>query len=160
MHSTRGRARLLFEMLQGDVITDGSRSTDVRDTLDLCLACKGCRSRLPGRRRWRPTRPSSCPTTTAPAASNGALPIGSIPLSAPLAATTPRTVNTVTHADGLRTAVKITRGIDRTATYRASPTNGSPSGSQPPAPPAGRPVAGGTVADAFVNDFDPIGQTP
>ncbi|MFI7665564.1 (Fe-S)-binding protein [Nocardia sp. NPDC049526] len=46
-HSTRGRARLLFEMLQGEVITDGWRSTEVRDALDLCLACKGCRSDCP-----------------------------------------------------------------------------------------------------------------
>lgn len=41
-HSTRGRAHLLFEMLEGDVITDGWRSTEVRDALDLCLSCKGC----------------------------------------------------------------------------------------------------------------------
>ncbi|GFM17045.1 MULTISPECIES: FAD-binding and (Fe-S)-binding domain-containing protein [Mycobacteriaceae] len=41
-HSTRGRAHLLWEMLQGDVVTDGWRSTEVRDALDLCLSCKGC----------------------------------------------------------------------------------------------------------------------
>jgi FAD/FMN-containing dehydrogenase/Fe-S oxidoreductase len=46
-HSTRGRARLLHEMLAGDVITDGWRSTEVRDALDLCLSCKGCRSDCP-----------------------------------------------------------------------------------------------------------------
>ncbi|WP_225726324.1 MULTISPECIES: FAD-binding and (Fe-S)-binding domain-containing protein [unclassified Nocardia] len=46
-HSTRGRARLLFEMLNGEVITDGWRSTEVRDALDLCLSCKGCRSDCP-----------------------------------------------------------------------------------------------------------------
>ncbi|WP_066373848.1 FAD-binding and (Fe-S)-binding domain-containing protein [Herbidospora mongoliensis] len=46
-HSTRGRARLLFEMLQGDVITDGWRSPEVKDALDLCLSCKGCRSDCP-----------------------------------------------------------------------------------------------------------------
>ncbi|GAA3605583.1 FAD-binding and (Fe-S)-binding domain-containing protein [Microlunatus ginsengisoli] len=46
-HSTRGRARLLFEMLRGDVITDGWRSTEVRDALDLCLACKGCKTDCP-----------------------------------------------------------------------------------------------------------------
>ncbi|CAM5668749.1 oxidoreductase [Streptomyces badius] len=33
-HSTRGRARLLHEMLAGEVITDGWRSTEVRDALD------------------------------------------------------------------------------------------------------------------------------
>ncbi|MFC9752652.1 FAD-binding and (Fe-S)-binding domain-containing protein [Streptomyces sp. NPDC056921] len=55
-HSTRGRARLLHEMLAGGaggasdrngVITDGWRSTEVRDALDLCLSCKGCRSDCP-----------------------------------------------------------------------------------------------------------------
>ncbi|MEU3216452.1 FAD-binding and (Fe-S)-binding domain-containing protein [Streptomyces sp. NPDC006971] len=46
-HSTRGRARLLHEMLAGEVITDGWRSTEVRDALDLCLACKGCRTDCP-----------------------------------------------------------------------------------------------------------------
>ncbi|WP_328998697.1 FAD-binding protein [Kribbella sp. NBC_00709] len=47
LHSTRGRAHLLWEMLQGDVIKDGWRSTEVRDGLDLCLSCKGCLSDCP-----------------------------------------------------------------------------------------------------------------
>ncbi|MFD8572630.1 FAD-binding and (Fe-S)-binding domain-containing protein [Streptomyces sp. NPDC059639] len=46
-HSTRGRARLLHEMLAGEVVTDGWRSTEVRDALDLCLSCKGCKSDCP-----------------------------------------------------------------------------------------------------------------
>ncbi|WP_406630792.1 FAD-binding and (Fe-S)-binding domain-containing protein [Amycolatopsis sp. WGS_07] len=49
-HSTRGRARLLFEMLNGHrdgPIADGWRSTAVRDALDLCLSCKGCKSDCP-----------------------------------------------------------------------------------------------------------------
>jgi len=49
-HSTRGRARLLFEMLDGHgdgPITDGWRSTEVKEALDLCLACKGCKSDCP-----------------------------------------------------------------------------------------------------------------
>ncbi|OKJ99527.1 dimethylmenaquinone methyltransferase [Streptomyces sp. CB03234] len=46
-HSTRGRARLLHEMLAGEVVTDGWRSAEVRDALDLCLSCKGCRSDCP-----------------------------------------------------------------------------------------------------------------
>lgn len=46
-HSTRGRARLLFEMLEGGVIHDGWRSEEVREALDLCLACKGCRAECP-----------------------------------------------------------------------------------------------------------------
>ncbi|MFF4079334.1 FAD-binding and (Fe-S)-binding domain-containing protein [Streptomyces sp. NPDC001777] len=46
-HSTRGRARLLHEMLAGEVITDGWRSDEVREALDLCLSCKGCRGDCP-----------------------------------------------------------------------------------------------------------------
>jgi len=47
MHSTRGRARLLFEMLRGDPLTKGWRDEHVRASLDLCLACKGCKGDCP-----------------------------------------------------------------------------------------------------------------
>lgn len=40
--STRGRARVLQEMLNGRLVTDGWRSDEVRDALDLCLSCKAC----------------------------------------------------------------------------------------------------------------------
>jgi FAD/FMN-containing dehydrogenase/Fe-S oxidoreductase len=46
-HSTRGRAHMLFEMLQGEVIKDGWHSEEVKESLDLCLACKGCQSDCP-----------------------------------------------------------------------------------------------------------------
>jgi len=46
-HSTRGRAHLLWEMTKGDVIRDGWRDQHVKDSLDLCLACKGCKSDCP-----------------------------------------------------------------------------------------------------------------
>ncbi|MER7771422.1 FAD-binding and (Fe-S)-binding domain-containing protein [Kitasatospora sp. NPDC096140] len=56
-HSTRGRARLLAEMLRGlgappgrrtdGAIPDGWRSEEVREALDLCLSCKGCASDCP-----------------------------------------------------------------------------------------------------------------
>ncbi len=51
-HSTRGRAHLLWEMTQGEgredgIIRDGWRSEEVKDSLDLCLACKGCKSDCP-----------------------------------------------------------------------------------------------------------------
>jgi FAD/FMN-containing dehydrogenase/Fe-S oxidoreductase len=46
-HSTRGRMRLLFEMARGETITDGWHSEEVADALDLCLACKGCKSDCP-----------------------------------------------------------------------------------------------------------------
>ncbi|WP_420473750.1 FAD-binding and (Fe-S)-binding domain-containing protein [Noviherbaspirillum sp. ST9] len=47
MHATRGRARLLFEMLQHDVITHGWKDEAVRESLDLCLSCKGCKGECP-----------------------------------------------------------------------------------------------------------------
>jgi FAD/FMN-containing dehydrogenase len=71
-HSTRGRARLLFEMANGEVIEGGWRSPEVAEALDLCLSCKGCKRDCPvgvdmaaykteylaRRYRWRP-RPAS-----------------------------------------------------------------------------------------------------
>ncbi len=46
-HSTRGRARLLFEMLHGGPLKNGWRSAEVEEALDLCLACKGCKKDCP-----------------------------------------------------------------------------------------------------------------
>src|SRR2546430_2658605 len=46
-HSTRGRAHLLWEMIKGDTIQDGWRSEEVKQSLDLCLSCKGCKSECP-----------------------------------------------------------------------------------------------------------------
>jgi Fe-S oxidoreductase len=46
-HSTRGRAHLLWEMTKRDVIKDGWQSEAVKESLDLCLACKGCKSDCP-----------------------------------------------------------------------------------------------------------------
>jgi len=46
-HSTRGRAHLLWEMTQGEVVRDQWRDEDVKKSLDLCLACKGCKSDCP-----------------------------------------------------------------------------------------------------------------
>ncbi len=46
-HSTRGRAHLLWEMTQGSTIQDGWRDQNVKNSLDLCLACKGCKSDCP-----------------------------------------------------------------------------------------------------------------
>ena len=113
-HSTRGRARVLFEMLQGDVITDGWRSEAVRDALDLCLACKGCRSDCPVnvdmatykaeflhhhyKRRLRPMAHYS---------------MGWLPLLARLAAVAPGTLNTIAHTPGLSALLKKAGGIDR-----------------------------------------------
>src|SRR5712664_687729 len=46
-HSTRGRAHMLFEMLQGEVLRDGWKDERVKESLDLCLSCKACKSECP-----------------------------------------------------------------------------------------------------------------
>jgi FAD/FMN-containing dehydrogenase/Fe-S oxidoreductase len=46
-HSTRGRSRLLFEMLEGNPLDRGWHSDAVKESLDLCLACKACRGECP-----------------------------------------------------------------------------------------------------------------
>ncbi len=116
-HSTRGRARLLFEMLdgteRGGAVADRWRSAAVRDALDLCLACKGCKSDCPVNvdmatykaeflahhyaRRLRPAAHYS---------------MGWLPVWAELAASAPRTINAVTHARALRGGVRRMGGID------------------------------------------------
>ncbi|HET9163408.1 MAG TPA: FAD-linked oxidase C-terminal domain-containing protein [Solirubrobacterales bacterium] len=48
-HSTRGRARLLFEMMRRDSLQGGWRNEEVKEALDLCLACKGCKHECPVR---------------------------------------------------------------------------------------------------------------
>jgi FAD/FMN-containing dehydrogenase/Fe-S oxidoreductase len=115
-HSTRGRARMLFEMLQGEVITEGWQSREVYDALDLCLACKGCTNDCPvnvdmptykseflyhhykSARRWRPRY---------------AYAFGYIDKAARLASLVPEVVNFVSQAPGLRLAAKLAAGIDR-----------------------------------------------
>ncbi|GAB3804723.1 hypothetical protein GCM10027605_29310 [Micromonospora zhanjiangensis] len=117
-HSTRGRARLLFEMLdgtaRGGAIGDGWRSDAVRDALDLCLACKGCKADCPVNvdmatykaeflshhyaGRLRPRSHYS---------------MGWLPLMAAVAARLPRMVNAFAHAPGLGRLAKVVGGIDR-----------------------------------------------
>jgi len=46
-HSTRGRARLLWELLQGEVLTDSWKNEQTKEALDLCLSCKACKSECP-----------------------------------------------------------------------------------------------------------------
>ncbi|WP_058187877.1 FAD-binding and (Fe-S)-binding domain-containing protein [Terracidiphilus gabretensis] len=46
-HSTRGRARLLWEMLSGDLRSEGFQSHAVHEALDLCLSCKACKTECP-----------------------------------------------------------------------------------------------------------------
>jgi len=46
-HSTRGRARLLWEMLQGEIVQDGWKDERIKHAMDLCLSCKACKSECP-----------------------------------------------------------------------------------------------------------------
>jgi Fe-S oxidoreductase len=45
--STRGRARMLFELLQGEVVKDGWKDEHVKESLELCLSCKACKGECP-----------------------------------------------------------------------------------------------------------------
>ncbi len=116
-HSTRGRSRLLFEMLEGHAdspVTAGWRSAEVRDALDLCLACKGCKRDCPVgvdmatmkaeflahhyQGRLRPRAHYS---------------MGWLPAAARLAARAPGLVNAATQAPLLRDLITMAGGIDR-----------------------------------------------
>jgi FAD/FMN-containing dehydrogenase/Fe-S oxidoreductase len=113
-HSTRGRAHLLWEMTKGDVIKDGWRDQHVKDSLDLCLACKGCKSDCPvgvdvatykaeflshyykGRLRPR-----------------SAYAFGNIEVWARLASRAPGLINLTTQLPFLRDIAKLAAGISR-----------------------------------------------
>jgi FAD/FMN-containing dehydrogenase/Fe-S oxidoreductase len=111
-HSTRGRAHLLWEMTQGEVIKDRWQNEAVKESLDLCLACKGCKS--------------DCPTgvdvatykaeflshyyETNPRPLN-AIAFGNIDLWARAAAHVPGFVNLTTQLPFLRDLVKLAAGI-------------------------------------------------
>jgi FAD/FMN-containing dehydrogenase/Fe-S oxidoreductase len=115
-HTTRGRARLLFEMLQGEVITDGWQSQEVADALELCLACKGCSNDCPvnvdmptykaefryhhyrSARRWRPRY---------------AYAFGFIDQASRLASMMPGLVNLATQTPVLRRVTRWAGGIDQ-----------------------------------------------
>jgi len=111
-HTTRGRARILHEMLRGETIKDGFKSEEVFDALDLCLSCKGCKGDCPvhvdmatykaeflskyyeGRLRPR-----------------YAYTMGLIMLHARIAQYVPRLANFVTHAPVLKNLVQKAGGI-------------------------------------------------
>ena len=113
-HSTRGRAHLLWEMTKGEVIHDGWRDEHVKESLDLCLACKGCKSECPvgvdvatykaeflshyyeGRRRPR-----------------SALAFGNIATWARLASLAPTLANLATQTPLLRDVAKLAAGMPR-----------------------------------------------
>ncbi|MFF0459530.1 FAD-binding and (Fe-S)-binding domain-containing protein [Streptomyces mexicanus] len=114
-HSTRGRARLLFEMLGGhadSTITDGWRSTEVKDALDLCLACKGCKSDCPVHVDMATYKAEFLSHhyegRLRPAAHYS---LGWLPVWARLSRLAPSVVNTLLHAPGLARAGKALAGV-------------------------------------------------
>ncbi|MDP5181673.1 FAD-linked oxidase C-terminal domain-containing protein [Blastococcus sp. BMG 814] len=114
-HSTRGRARLLFEMLQGHAdspIGDGWRSTAVRDSLDLCLACKGCKTDCPVNVDMATYKAEFLSHHYAgrlrPIAHYT---LGWLPLVARVAGTAPRVLNALTQAPGLRRIATAIGGV-------------------------------------------------
>ena len=46
-HSTRGRAHLLWELMNGDTLPDRWQNEEVKEALDLCLSCKACKTECP-----------------------------------------------------------------------------------------------------------------
>src|SRR5437764_5613464 len=112
-HSTRGRARLLQEMAEASgPVRDRWRSEEVKDALDLCLACKGCKGDCPVNvdmatykaeflshyyhRRLRP---------------RSAYAMGLIYWAARAAGRAPRLANHLTHAPGLAGLIKRAAGL-------------------------------------------------
>jgi FAD/FMN-containing dehydrogenase/Fe-S oxidoreductase len=119
-HSTRGRARLLFEMIGGhpdSPVRDGWRSTAVRDALDLCLACKGCKSDCPvgvDMATYKAEFLSHHYEGRLRPAAHYAL--GWLPLWARAAQVAPRAVNTLLRAPGIAAVGKRVAGVaDRDA---------------------------------------------
>jgi Fe-S oxidoreductase len=119
-HSTRGRSRLLFEMLEGHAdspVTAGWRSTEVRDALDLCLACKGCKKDCPVEVDMATMKAEFLAHHYAgrlrPRAHYS---MGWLPAVAQLASRTPRLVNALTQAPVLRDVLTVAGGIDRRRT--------------------------------------------
>jgi FAD/FMN-containing dehydrogenase/Fe-S oxidoreductase len=112
-HATRGRARLLMEMIRGEVITGGWRSSEVRDALDLCLACKGCRKDCPVDVDMATYKAEFLAHHYAgrlrPAAHYS---MGWLPVAARLAAAAPGPVNAAARAPGLGRLIKRVGGID------------------------------------------------
>jgi FAD/FMN-containing dehydrogenase/Fe-S oxidoreductase len=111
-HTTRGRARILYEMLEGDTITEGFRSGEVKEALDLCLSCKGCKG--------------DCPVSVDMATYKAeflshhykgkprqiqAYSMGLIMFHARLASRAPRLANALTHAPGVSRLVKLAGGL-------------------------------------------------
>jgi Fe-S oxidoreductase len=111
-HTTRGRAHLLFEMLEGAPVEGVWRNAEVFEALDLCLACKGCTNECPVR--------VDMPTLKAEFLAHRyegrlrprhAYAFGLIDQAARVASRAPGFVNAVTQAPGLSAVAKATAGM-------------------------------------------------
>ncbi|MGD9734610.1 MAG: FAD-binding and (Fe-S)-binding domain-containing protein [Solirubrobacterales bacterium] len=111
-HTTRGRARILYEMLEGDTVSEGWRSGEVKEALDLCLSCKGCKGDCPVSvdmatykaeflSHHYKRRPRELPAYS----------MGLIMFHARLASLAPRLANALTHAPGLSRLIKRAGGL-------------------------------------------------
>ena len=178
-HSTRGRAHLLWEMTKGDIIKDGWQNEAVKESLDLCLACKGCKSDCPVGVDVATYKSEFLShyyeTTRRPL---NALAFSNIHLWADAASHAPGLVNLTTQLPGLRDLAKMAAGIPAgrripalapqtfkewwEARRRAGVSPAVELASRPHAPDsqrnAGRRDTGATVllwADTFNNHFMP-----
>lgn len=111
-HSTRGRARLLFEMLEGDPVKGGWRDGHVLDALDLCLSCKGCKHECPNNVDMATYKAEFLSHYYAGRLRpRSAYAMGLIPWWARLGSLMPEVVNFVAAAPGLGGLVKVLGGI-------------------------------------------------
>jgi FAD/FMN-containing dehydrogenase/Fe-S oxidoreductase len=154
-HSTRGRARLLFEMMNGEVITEGWRSRAVKEALDLCLACKGCKSDCPVNVDMATYKAEFLSHYyQAEARPRHAYAFGLIPIWARLAALSPVAANLVTQTPGLRELAKAAAGVAPARRLPAfAPQSFRSWFSRRLRRPDGRPVV--LWADTFNNYFHP-----
>ena len=113
-HSTRGRAHLLWEMTQGEFLQKGWNEKAVKESLDLCLSCKGCKTECPVGvdvatykaeflSHYYEDRPRPA----------HAYAFGNIDLWARAASRMPGLVNLVTQLPGVRELAKLAAGIPR-----------------------------------------------
>ncbi|GAA3618459.1 FAD-binding and (Fe-S)-binding domain-containing protein [Marihabitans asiaticum] len=160
--STRGRARILQEMLDGGTITGGWADPAVHEALDLCLSCKGCASDCPTgidmatyksevlhqtyRGRRRPVTHYS---------------LGRLPQLARIASRAPRLVNALTGLPGVKRLTLPLAGVDprRTLPTFAQQTFRSWAHGEgvvrPAAEMAGTAGAVAIFVDSFVDHFTP-----
>jgi len=118
--STRGRARVLQEMLDGRLVTDSWSSPEVHEALDLCLSCKGCLSDCPtgvDMATWK----SEVLYQTYKGRRRPAVhySLGRLPQWAALASRAPRVVNALSRIPGVAAAGLTLAGLDRRRTVPA-----------------------------------------